>query len=81
MMVNINKEKKMERENLLGQMDLSTIVYNKIDMKEILVKMIFMDMVFINGLMEEFMRESGNTIKWMDMENLFGQMADYIQEM
>ena len=39
---------------------------------------ILMVMEFMNGQMEEFIKEIGKTIKWKDMEPLHGQMEDYM---
>lgn len=50
-------------------------------MKVIFIKMIFMDMVYINGQMGENIVDNGKIIKWMDMVLLHGRMEENIQEM
>ncbi len=45
-------------------------------MKEILLIIIFMAMVYINGLMVGYIKVIGKIIKWMEKENLPGQTAE-----
>lgn len=42
--------------------------------------MIFTDMGFINGLMEDNIMDNGNTIKWMGLVLLYGLMEENTQE-
>lgn len=44
------------------------------------VKIISMDMVFINGLMVENIKVIGRIIKWTDMVHLLGQMVENMKE-
>jgi hypothetical protein len=70
MKVNIKMGKKTELENSIGPMD-QNIPGN-------LMIIIFMEKDYINGLIKEFMKETGSLIKWMVKENLLGLMEGNI---
>lgn len=67
---NITWEKNMEKELSHGLIRVPSQVNFKIT--------ILMVMVFMNGLMEEYTREIGRTIKWKDMEPSHGQMEGFM---
>ena len=60
------------KERLLGQME--------VHIKEIFMKIIFMEEVYIAGLMAECIMGLGNVIKCMDMVYLLGQMVENMKE-
>lgn len=68
MKVNIHKERSTEKESLLGL----TIVLTP----ENSLTITSMDLVSMNGLMEESILETGKTIRWRVMELSRGQMAE-----
>ena len=72
MKVNIIWAKNMERGLLLGQI--------KVLLQENFKTTISMGMEFMNGLMAEFIREIGRTIKWKAMGHLLGLMEDFTLE-
>ncbi len=65
---NTKMEKNMERANSCGLM----IVL----MKVTFYKIIFTDMENMNGKMEEYMKESGKTIKCKEKEHFYGLMEE-----
>ena len=68
MKVNTHKEKSMEKENSLGLMEAPTMGNFMIT--------ILKDMVFMSGLMAEFLMESGVIIRWKGMGLLLGLMEE-----
>ena len=66
---NINSGRSMEEVPLPGLIGALSLVNFKIT--------ILMEMVFMSGQMEEFIRVIGRTIKWKDMVLSHGQMEDY----
>ena len=59
---------KRAMEHLFGQMEVAMMVNSN--------KIILKDLVIINGLMEDNMKDNGGTIKWMEKGYLFGQMVE-----
>jgi len=65
--VHIKKERKQERENSIGQMDLL--------LKGISMKTTLKEWVLTNGVMERNIQENGKLIGDMDKEYFNGQMG------
>ena len=68
----IDSEKSMERESLLGQMDLN--------LKATFCKMAYKAKEFINGRMEEHTQANGKITKCMALGYSNGQTGEYIKE-
>ena len=68
MKANIFKVKSTDTGNLPGLIKALTL--------ESFMTTIFMDKVFMNGLMEEFLMEIGEIIKWRVMDVSHGQMEE-----
>jgi len=60
----INKDKKMVKEFLLGAME--------VDMKVNSIIIIFMEKVYIDGVMVDNILETGEMIKWLEKVTLLG---------
>ena len=72
MKVNINKEKKVGKEFLNGQMVVHTMGNLKI--------IILMDKVLIHGEIEGSIKENGKIIKWMEKVFLLGLMGENMMD-
>lgn len=70
---NINQEKNLEEEHLLGEVKREMMEEKKI-MLESLKMMYFMDKEDMNGKMEEFTMEIGLKEKWKEKVYLYGQV-------
>ena len=66
MMVHMLKAKNMETENLHGLIIVLTLVNS--------TTIIYMEEVFMSGLMEEYTQENGEITKWKVMVHLHGLM-------
>lgn len=66
--VNTHKERNTVKENSHGLIKAHSLEISSIT--------IFMVLVFMNGLMAEYILEIGRTIKWKVMEPSHGQMAE-----
>ena len=71
-MGSIYKEKKMDMASLFGRINKATLEISK--------TIIFMELAFINGAMEESLKEIGNIIKCMVEVNLNGKTVDNIMD-
>ena len=64
----MHRERNMAKANSHGQITVHTL--------ESFMITIFMEVVFMNGLMVEFIQENGEIIKWKGMAHSHGLMVE-----